>query len=166
MFDRVVSVIRWVHALIKLSVTPTDHPVHSVPSDINECAEVTCDNGATCVDQIANFSCTCHPGYTGKFCQDGKVNNSYVNLLTLEHAPTASAWNAPSFSRGCVLITFQKRFFHSKNCLRAFPIFGMSTARCETTTNSHLHFLAFRRFPVSCPFVSSSQCRRSNLWKS
>ena len=106
-----------------VSITQTDHPVHSVPSDINECAEVTCDNGATCVDQIANFSCTCRPGYTGRFCQDGKAKNSYVNLLTLEHAPTASGWNAPSFSRGCVLITFQKRCFHSKKlplCVSGF----------------------------------------------
>ncbi|XP_060554668.1 fibropellin-1-like [Ruditapes philippinarum] len=28
-----------------------------------------CKNGATCVDLVNDFSCTCVPGYTGKLCQ-------------------------------------------------------------------------------------------------
>jgi hypothetical protein len=36
--------------------------------EIVECASSPCQNGATCVDQINRFTCTCVPGYVGTLC--------------------------------------------------------------------------------------------------
>ena len=39
-------------------------------SDIQECEiEHHCENGATCVDGIATYTCTCATGYTGTHCE-------------------------------------------------------------------------------------------------
>ncbi|XP_020628365.1 uncharacterized protein LOC110065552 [Orbicella faveolata] len=38
------------------------------PYDIDECASNPCINGATCVDQVNRFNCTCPPGFTGTLC--------------------------------------------------------------------------------------------------
>ena len=33
----------------------------------------TCQNGASCVDSIRNYSCKCPTGYTGGYCETGRV---------------------------------------------------------------------------------------------
>ena len=39
-------------------------------SDIQECEiEHHCENGATCVDGIATYTCTCATGYTDTHCE-------------------------------------------------------------------------------------------------
>ena len=43
-------------------------------SDIDDCFNATCEQGATCVDGISNFTCSCQAGYTGTLCQTGKRN--------------------------------------------------------------------------------------------
>ena len=35
---------------------------------INECASNPCNNGATCLDYVNDFTCFCQPGWTGKTC--------------------------------------------------------------------------------------------------
>jgi hypothetical protein len=37
--------------------------------------EVKCHNGGTCVDGIANYTCTCPPGYLGKLKQNVVVES-------------------------------------------------------------------------------------------
>ncbi len=37
--------------------------------DIDDCAAHNCQNGATCVDGIATYTCACATGYTGSYCQ-------------------------------------------------------------------------------------------------
>jgi len=37
-------------------------------NDINECIGVTCYHGGSCVDQVANYTCSCVPGYGGRDC--------------------------------------------------------------------------------------------------
>ena len=37
-------------------------------SDDDDCQGVTCQNGGTCIDGVASFSCDCLAGYSGKFC--------------------------------------------------------------------------------------------------
>ena len=44
------------------------------------CGSAPCVNGGTCVDEGANFTCTCVPGYEGNMCQSGKP---YENELTV-----------------------------------------------------------------------------------
>ena len=41
--------------------------------DVDDCANHTCVNGATCVDGANNFSCKCIPGYSGERCETGKI---------------------------------------------------------------------------------------------
>ena len=35
----------------------------------DECASDPCENGATCVDGVKEYSCTCAAGYTGTNCE-------------------------------------------------------------------------------------------------
>ena len=37
--------------------------------NINECDSGPCQNGATCLDGINNYTCTCSPGYSGRDCE-------------------------------------------------------------------------------------------------
>ncbi|XP_053389033.1 fibropellin-1-like, partial [Mercenaria mercenaria] len=37
--------------------------------DIDDCRPNPCQNGATCVDQVNNYTCTCNRGYIGRDCE-------------------------------------------------------------------------------------------------
>ena len=39
---------------------------------MDDCINVTCENGGTCRDSPGSFSCDCVNGYTGPECQTGK----------------------------------------------------------------------------------------------
>ena len=39
-------------------------------ADVNECASNPCVNGE-CFDEIGEYLCTCHPGWTGERCDEG-----------------------------------------------------------------------------------------------
>lgn len=43
-------------------------------SDIDECAAGPCMNGATCSDQLFNYTCTCVIGFTGRNCSTSKFH--------------------------------------------------------------------------------------------
>ena len=45
--------------------------------EIDDCAQRPCQNEATCMDSVDDYSCTCVAGYSGKNCSLG--NNSLVN---------------------------------------------------------------------------------------
>uniref|UniRef100_A0AAY4E4J3 Notch receptor 3 n=1 Tax=Denticeps clupeoides TaxID=299321 RepID=A0AAY4E4J3_9TELE len=50
--------------------------------DINECLSMPCQNDATCLDRIGEFTCICMPGYTGTYCEvdvDECESNPCVN---------------------------------------------------------------------------------------
>ena len=40
-------------------------------SDINDCVNHSCANGAVCVDGIDSYSCNCTMGFTGAYCETG-----------------------------------------------------------------------------------------------
>ena len=60
-------------------------------TDINECASLPCQNGGTCTDHVAAFSCTCAVGYTDTLCQTSikkhfkffRVLNKYIYFLII-----------------------------------------------------------------------------------
>ena len=37
--------------------------------DINDCLGSPCNNGGTCKDGLATYSCTCPQGFTGTDCE-------------------------------------------------------------------------------------------------
>ena len=43
--------------------------MYSCTANIDECANVTCQNGGTCQDGVNTFNCSCVAGYTGQYCQ-------------------------------------------------------------------------------------------------
>ena len=42
--------------------------------DINDCLPTSCYNGATCVDGVNTYTCSCRPGYVGPRCNQGNLN--------------------------------------------------------------------------------------------
>ena len=60
----IMFLIKWVNAIIV--------------SDIDECASVTCLNGATCEDGVNTYTCHCLDGYEGDLCQ---TSRPYVFLM-------------------------------------------------------------------------------------
>ena len=48
-------------------------------SDVDECASRPCMNGATCLDGVNSYNCTCPVGYVGTRCGTG--NSIIVPLL-------------------------------------------------------------------------------------
>ena len=49
--------------------------------DINECTSLPCQNGGTCTDLVAAYSCQCAAGYTGIQCQTSEKSSSVLVYL-------------------------------------------------------------------------------------
>lgn len=60
---------------VKLSKT-------SLFAEIDECKSIPCLNGATCIDKLNNFTCTCTSGFAGDTCEVGK-NRQVLHRLTI-----------------------------------------------------------------------------------
>ena len=46
-------------------------------SDTDECINSPCDNGGSCIDEVAGYTCSCVIGYTGSTCGTGKA--AFIN---------------------------------------------------------------------------------------
>jgi len=44
--------------------------------DIDECLEVSCLHNAQCMNTAGSFQCMCTTGWTGTFCEIGKIKMS------------------------------------------------------------------------------------------
>ena len=42
-----------------------------IDADIDYCVNATCKNGASCVDGLKNYTCSCAAGFTGDLCETG-----------------------------------------------------------------------------------------------
>ena len=45
--------------------------IFCLASDIDYCSNASCKNGASCVDGMKNYTCSCVVGYTGDQCETG-----------------------------------------------------------------------------------------------
>lgn len=50
--------------------------------DVDECNSNPCLNGATCIDKIASFTCSCPIGLTGKLCETN-INDCEVSNYSI-----------------------------------------------------------------------------------
>ena len=63
-------------------------PVVSLPPtfyfvvDINDCSPNPCQHGGSCLDLVADFRCSCTPGFEGKTCATGTM----VHRLPPDHS--------------------------------------------------------------------------------
>ena len=42
-------------------------------SEIDNCENISCKNGGSCLDGIGSFTCVCADGWEGKFCEQGML---------------------------------------------------------------------------------------------
>ena len=69
-------------------------------TDIDDCKQNPCHNGATCKDALADYICSCSLGYTGKNCSVGKKHITWNIVFLLKWAKNlnfswvyAKIWN-------------------------------------------------------------------------
>ena len=43
------------------------YPGEKCNTDIDECAGALCSEGSTCIDEVNQYSCSCPPGYAGRY---------------------------------------------------------------------------------------------------
>ena len=67
-------------------------------SDINECANNPCQNGATCVNLQGSYRCDCKSGYSGSNCETGNYRNclSRVRISNVKHSNEVK-WRISNF---------------------------------------------------------------------
>ena len=55
--------------------------------DIDDCVDEPCLNGATCIDALTDYSCTCAAGYTGENCETGihLLRDSFYTSTVVQH---------------------------------------------------------------------------------
>ena len=69
--------------------------------DTDECASDPCINGATCVDQVNQYSCTCTAGYEGTNCETGihwNTNQCYKYNWLISDTRERFVWWHADFS--------------------------------------------------------------------
>ena len=44
-------------------------------SDIDDCDPGPCENGATCADEVDDYTCNCTVGYFGKNCSQSMIRS-------------------------------------------------------------------------------------------
>ena len=49
-------------------------------TEINECESTPCLNGATCIDDVNKYRCTCVAGYDGVMCERGMLDNHNLTI--------------------------------------------------------------------------------------
>ena len=47
-------------------------------TDVNECSNKPCKNGATCSDKVNDYTCVCAVGFTGHTCETGEHICYYI----------------------------------------------------------------------------------------
>ena len=53
----------------------------SLPWDARSCDSSPCQNGATCINHLGFYTCTCSKGWTGKNCETGNIIRAVTSEL-------------------------------------------------------------------------------------
>ena len=49
-------------------------------ADINDCVNLTCLNGGSCVDDLNNYTCRCVSGFKGDRCEKSKILWNFIDI--------------------------------------------------------------------------------------
>ena len=63
----------WLDTAVEFLECPQGWEGVTCSREVDECEGSPCENGATCIDMLAAFSCTCAPGWTGDTCAQQTV---------------------------------------------------------------------------------------------
>lgn len=97
-------------------------------SDIDECVGNACQNSATCVDGINEYTCVCVAGYDGTFCENSKCckRNSleslyikiyFCHIKNIDHRTTIAVLQIK-----CQSTTFALMYTHTLKGLSMLPL--------------------------------------------
>ena len=82
--------------------------------DIDECAPQPCLNGATCVDLVNDYQCTCASGFTGRNCSASKsVEWVIIMIMSHDHQKCAASRAIKSSLISSEVVVFLNFFFFS-----------------------------------------------------
>jgi hypothetical protein len=56
-------------------------------TDKDDCGDHLCVNGASCVDGLSEYTCTCTPNFTGEYCGTSKWNYYLFFLILSIYLP-------------------------------------------------------------------------------
>ena len=69
-------------------------------ADIDYCINATCKNGASCVDGLKDYTCSCVTGFTGDHCETGVYQISFFKCkkqtTQRKHPIILANWNIDS----------------------------------------------------------------------
>ena len=135
---------------------------YSLLEDVDECSSNPCQNGGTCTDEIANFTCTCPLGYTGRHCEQKIwcIPNPCQNNGTCRE-------NGSSYRCSCPTRYHGSHCQYRDSCL-SNPCQNRGT--CNRTGNSfsctcpaayYGSFCQYRDACLSNPCLNGGTCNRS-----
>ena len=118
--------------------------------DIDECSSNPCQNGATCMDQLGSFNCTCLPLHTGRYFT-WAVSNCFSNLY--------KCW-FPSYilnyKKKKILLVFQEAWWVFKQwCNCSFAISYLLIISLSESHKWH-HNVAWQNFALKRLFGNST----------
>jgi len=56
------------------------YPTHYV-ADINECYSQPCENAGVCIEELDGYTCECHQGFVGTYCETGRRSQTHYNYV-------------------------------------------------------------------------------------
>jgi|EP01047_Picozoa_sp_COSAG01_P047478 hypothetical protein len=72
----------WLDTAVEFLECPQGWEGVTCSREVDECEGSPCENGATCTDMLAAFSCTCAPGWTGDTCAQKTVMGTLTDTGT------------------------------------------------------------------------------------
>ena len=61
-------------------------------TDIDDCVNHTCSNGGSCEDRVNSYACNCAEGFTGDYCETGKLFFNCLPFKVCYNFPWLGWW--------------------------------------------------------------------------